>query len=736
MKQILQNPRNGQIEVRDVPAPRAAKGCVLVRVAASLLSAGTERASTEFASKNLIQKAQARPDLVRDVVSKIRREGIWSAVSAVRSRLDQPSPLGYSCAGTVVEVGEGVSDIRVGDRVACAGAGFAVHAEIACVPRMLVARIASANVDFESAAFTTVGAVAMHAVRTAEARLGEVVAVIGLGLVGQLAVQILRAAGCTVIGLDLVQERAALAVTMGATAATTSEEEYCDLCFRHSNGYGADSVLITAETLSSVPVNLASQVARDRGIVVAVGAVGMELERRRYYEKELDFRVSRSYGPGRYNATFEQKGIDYPIGYVRWTETRNMESILQLLSDEKLNVKPLITHRFDIVNAAAAYELILGKTQQPYLGVIIQYSADQQTESRRFELAGRQAETSSTSVVRVGLLGAGNFARSVLLPAMRQPATDLIGICSANGISAQSAAKKFGFVFCATDEDQIYAEDSINTVVIATRHYLHARQVIRVLEHGKHVFCEKPLCLTEEELNAIQRAYASAASCRLMVGFNRRFAPMIQQVRAFLAQADGPFTMNYRVNAGPLAPDHWLNDADQGGGRILGEMCHFVDLLSFICASRPISVQAKGAPAPGGQDLIANIEFANGSIGTITYVCSGDRTFSKERIEVFRAGAVVALDDFRRLDLIRQGKRKTFHSRWRQDKGHKFEWQAFADCIASGGPTPIAFEEIVISTLATIRIAEALRSGMEQQTRAIQPDTLVVEGARATRVGA
>jgi predicted dehydrogenase/threonine dehydrogenase-like Zn-dependent dehydrogenase len=726
MKQILQNARNGEIEVRDVPAPRAAKGCVLVRVAASLVSAGTERASSQFASKNLFEKAQARPDLVRDVLSKVRRDGVFAAVSTVRSRFDQPLALGYSCAGTVVEVGEGVSDIRVGDRVACAGTGFAVHAELACVPRMLVARIASSAVDFESAAFTTIGAVAMHAVRTAEAKLGEIVAVIGLGLLGQISVQILRAAGCTVIGLDLIQQRAALAVSMGATAATTSDEEFCDLCLRYSNGYGADSVLITAETPSSVPVNLASQVARDRGIVVAVGAVGMDLERRRYYEKELDFRVSRSYGPGRYDATFEQKGIDYPIGHVRWTETRNMEAFLQLLADEKLNVKQLITHRYGIENAAAAYELIADKTQQPYLGVIIQYPADQQMQSRRLELVGRQTEPSSASGVRVGLLGAGNFARGVLIPAMRQSAAELIGICAANGVSAQSAAKKFRFVFCTTDEEQIYSDDSINAVVIATRHNLHAAQVIRALESSKHVFCEKPLCLTEEELDAIQTAYASAANCRLMVGFNRRFAPMIQQARKFLAQADGPFTMNYRVNACPLPSDHWVNDPEQGGGRILGEMCHFVDLLSFICASNSISVQAKGAPSSCGQDVTATIEFANGSIGTITYVCSGDRAFSKERIEIFRGGAVTALDDFRRLDLSRYGKKKTFHSRLRQDKGHKSEWLAFADCITSGGPAPIAFEEIVASTLATIRIAESLRSGVEQRIGAKQLSPLPV----------
>lgn len=715
MKQILQSARTGEIEVADVPTPRAAKGCVLVRVAASLVSAGTERASADFAAKSLIQKAQARPDLVRDVLNKIRRDGLLSAYSAVRGRLDEPSALGYSCAGTVVEVGDGISDLRAGDRVACAGAGFAVHAEFTCVPRMLVARIPLSHVDFESAAFTTVGSVAMHAVRTADVKLGDVVAVIGLGLLGQLAVQILRAAGCRVVGLDLIQERAALAVSMGAMAATASEAEFRDLCFRHSNGYGADSILITAETSSSAPVNLASEIARDRAIVVAVGAVGMELDRRLYYEKELDFRVSRSYGPGRYDAAFEQKGIDYPIGHVRWTETRNMEAFVQLLADGKLNLKPLITQRYSIENAASAYDLITGKDREPYLGIVIEYSAEHRIESLRLELVEHRKLASSQQVVKVGMLGAGNFARSVLIPAMRRAEqTELVGICASSGVRAQSVAKKFGFAFSTTDEEQIVLDDSINAVVVATRHNLHAGQIIRALEYGKHVFCEKPLCLTEAELHAIQRAYSRAPNRWLMVGFNRRFSPMAQRMRAFLSQADGPFTMHYRVNAGPLPPTHWVNDPEQGGGRVLGEMCHFVDLLSFLCGSAPACVHARSPYSAGGQDVTATVEFANGSIGTVMYVCGGDRAFSKERVEVFGSGCIAVLDDFRRLDLIRHGKKETHRSRLRQDKGHQAEWCAFAECIRNGGPAPIAFEEIVASTLATIRIAESLRSGQEQ----------------------
>lgn len=713
MKQVLQNARNGEIGVVEVPTPRASRGCLLVRVAASLVSAGTERASAEFASKNIIQKAQARPDLVRGVMNKVRRDGILSAFSAIRGRLDEPSTLGYSCAGTVIETGEGITDIRVGDRVACAGAGFAVHGEFACVPRMLVARIPSSDVDFESAAFTTLGAIAMHAVRTAEAKLGEVVAVIGLGVLGQLSVQILRAAGCTVIGMDLVQERAALAVSMGAMAATSSEEEFRDLCSRHSNGYGADSILITADTASSGPVNLASQIARDRGIVVAVGAVGMELERRRYYEKELDFRVSRSYGPGRYDSAFEQKGIDYPIGHVRWTETRNIEAFLQLLAEHKIDVNPLITHRRRIENAASAYDLIAGKTQEPYLGILIEYPGGSEVGSRRLELIEHRPSSKAGSV-RVGVLGAGSFARGVLIPGMREPGTELTGVCAAGGVSAQSAAKKFNFGFCTTDEEEIFSDGSINTVVIATRHHLHAAQVIRSLECGKHVFCEKPLCLSEDELDAIQASYRRASDCRLMVGFNRRFSPMVERMESFLKPCNGPSIMHYRVNAGPLPPNHWANDPEQGGGRIIGEMCHFVDLLSYLCSSKPMMVRAKGTPSVGGEDVTATIEFEDGSIGNIFYICSGDRAFAKERLEIFRGGAVAVLDDFRRLHLVRQGKMKTLRSRFRQDKGHKAEWQAFSQCIRSGGPSPIAFEEIVASTLATIRIAESLRSGREQ----------------------
>jgi predicted dehydrogenase/threonine dehydrogenase-like Zn-dependent dehydrogenase len=714
MKQVLQDPRTGEVAVAEVPSPKLLPGCVLVRIAASLVSAGTERASSEFARKSLLQKAKARPDLVRDVLGKIQRDGLFSAISAVRSRLDQPSALGYSSAGTVVGVGEGVTDLRPGDRVACAGVGYAVHAEFACVPRLLAAPIPpDSAVSFDEAAFTTVGAVALHGLRTAEAKLGEVVAVIGLGLLGQLTVQVLKAAGCRVLGMDIAPARAELALRLGADAISVSDSEFRDLCHEVSRGNGADAVLITAETPSSGPVHLAAEIARDRAIVTAVGTVGMDIERRPFYEKELDFRVARSYGPGRYDAAYEQKGRDYPIGYVRWTETRNMEGFLRLLAEKKLNVKPLITHRFPIEHAHGAYDLITGKTGEPHLGVLITYPAEA-LESARIELKTQAPVAMGPKRVSIGLLGAGGFAMSTLLPAIKQiSGIEFGGVCAANGSHARHAADKFGFRYCSTDEAQIIEDPAVSTIVIATRHHLHAAQVLSALRAGKHVFCEKPLCLREEELAEIVSAH-SAAHSLLMVGFNRRFAPMAIQMKQFLGQVREPLAMHYRVNAGYLPPDHWLNDPEQGGGRILGEVCHFVDFLTFIAGTVPAEVQTRAlanSSQYSGDNVVVSLQFANGSQGTITYIANGDRSFSKERIEVFGGGSVAVLEDFRRLELVRRGHKQLLRSRLRQEKGHRGEWQAFASALREGSDAPIPFSEIVATTLATLAAETSRLSG-------------------------
>jgi predicted dehydrogenase/NADPH:quinone reductase-like Zn-dependent oxidoreductase len=726
MRQVLQHARTGEIAVADVPAPQPLPGCVLVRMAASLVSAGTERAAHEFASMNLLQKARARPDLVREVIGKIRRDGILAAAASVRGRLDQPNALGYSSSGIVTGVGNGVSDFRVGDRVACAGAAYAVHAEFACVPRLLVATIPS-SVSFEEAAFSAIGAVAMHGIRTAGVRLGDVVAVIGLGLLGQLTLQLLKAAGCRVLAMDIVPERSDLALRMGADAVCVSGESLRDLCLQHSRGHGADAVLITAETPSSDPVNLAAELARDRGIVVAVGTVGLDIERKLYYEKELDFRISRSCGPGRYDAAYEQKGRDYPIGYVRWTETRNMEAFLQFLSEGKLDVKSLITHRFPIERAPAAYELITGKMQERFLGVVITYP-EEADEGRELQLVERKAiavrrgvearrgESRSEESIRVGVLGAGEFAMTTLLPALKRvTGTELIGVCAASGSHARHAAKKFGFRYCATDEERILDDPDVNAVVIATRHHLHAAQVLAAIKAGNHVFCEKPLCLSEIELAEIVHTYRNQTSDHnpvLMVGFNRRFAPMAIRIKEFLAASSEPLAMHYRVNAGFLASDHWVNDPEQGGGRILSEVCHFVDFLSFLAGKPPVEVQTRNVDNGGSNDdVIVSLQFPNGSQGTISYMAGGDRTYSKERLEVFGGGAVAVLEDFRRLELVRHGRKQIFRSRFRQDKGHRAELEAFAAAVRTGAESPIPFDQIVAVTLATLRAVQSRSLG-------------------------
>jgi predicted dehydrogenase/threonine dehydrogenase-like Zn-dependent dehydrogenase len=723
MKQLLQDARTGELTVAEVPAPQLLPGCVLVRVAASLVSAGTERASAEFAGKSLLSKAKARPDLVRDVFAKLRRDGLASTLQTVRSRLDQPQSVGYSSAGVVVAVGDGVADLNVGDRVACAGAGYAVHAEFACIPRMLVAKIPevrarerSAQVSYEEAAFGTLGAVCLHGIRTAEVGLGETVAVIGLGLLGQITVQLLKAAGCHVFGIDLLRQRAEIAIANGAEAACTAPREFRDLCFQKTGGAGVDAVLITAETPNSEPVNLAAEVARDRAIVVAVGTVGMELQRKLYYEKELDFRVSRSYGPGRYDAAYEQKGRDYPIGHVRWTETRNMQAFLQFIANGKLNLSSLITHRFPMEQAMRAYDLITGAARDSFLGVLITYagaeSATMPNLSKKIPVAAAPAATGS---IGIGMLGAGSFAQNTLLPALKAlHGVAFIGVCNATGPRSRNAAEKFSFSYCSNSEAELLQDPKINAVLIATRHHLHARQTLAALRAGKAVFCEKPLCLNEGELESLVRESANEKTPFLMVGFNRRFAPMAVQMKQFLSKIHEPLAIHYRVNAGYIPPDHWVNDPEQGGGRLLGEVCHFVDFVCFLAGACPIEVQAQTVGNPGHYsrgNVVATLKFANGTLGTISYLANGDRSASKERVEVFGGSAVAILEDFRRLELVRNGRKQITRARWAQDKGHKSEMQALVDALRGQTPPPSSFEQVVGSTLATLRLQNSSQSG-------------------------
>jgi predicted dehydrogenase/threonine dehydrogenase-like Zn-dependent dehydrogenase len=741
MKQLIQSFRTGASSVAEVPAPIAQLGQVVVRVAASLVSAGTERSLLNLAEKNILQKAVARPDIVRQAVDKACREGVLAAFRAVRSRLDQPLRIGYSCAGTVIGVGGGVSDIQLGDRVACAGGGYAVHAEVISVPTRLVVKLPE-NVDFESAASTTLGAIALHGLHLAEVGLGETVAVIGLGLLGQLTVQLLKVAGCTVLGIDIQPARAELALQLGADAVATDANGILPIIHGLSCGYGADAVLITADTPRNQPLELAGLIARDRARIVAVGAVGMTVPRRLYYKKELDFRISRSYGPGRYDSDYEEKGHDYPIGYVRWTENRNMEAFTRLLDKGKMDVKPLITHRFPIEEAPQAYDLITGRRGEAFLGVLITYP--QEPDLRHKILLKGTVQTPhimqyvshhNAKCVRIGLLGAGNFASATLLPAMKKvPSIEFIGACSATGLSARHAGDKFDFRYCTTDENEILNDREINTVVIATRHHLHARQLISALNAGKHVHCEKPLALNEDELREIVQvasweakgasvSHSGMSTPLLIVGFNRRFAPMARQLKAFLSDVHEPLVMHYRINAGYIPPDHWVHDPAQGGGRIVGEVCHFVDLLTFLACALPARVYARTLPNASqyrDDNVVITLEFSNGSLGTITYVANGDKSLPKERVEVFGGGAVAVLDDFRRLDMVRDGHKKVYKSRLHQDKGHQAEWEAFVNALITGGPIPISFQEIISTTLTTFRILDALqcREAVEVNTEA------------------
>jgi len=715
MKQLLQNIRSGETIVSDVPIPTPKDGTALVRTAASLVSAGTERMLVEFAEKSLVGKARSRPDLVSQVVDKARREGIITTAEAAFNRLDQPIPLGYSSAGTIIEIGAGMKGYRVGERVACAGGGYAVHAEYNIIPQNLLAPLPD-NVDFESAAFTTLGAIALHGFRLAEIQIGETVAVIGLGLLGLLSAGLAKAAGCRVLGIDIDPSRIEFAHKYAIQATVREHAEEVAQSF--SRGRGCDGVLICADTPSNDPVELAGIIARDRAHIVATGAVGLSIPRKLYFEKELSFINSRSYGPGRYDPTYEEEGFDYPIGYVRWTEGRNLESFIDLVSTGRLNVNQLITHRFSIDQAPNAYDLITGKTDEPFTGVLITYP--EASENDKFlderKRISHQSPIPPSSPVSLGVLGAGNFASAVLLPSVNKiPGIDMVGIASASGLNSQHAADRFKFHYATSDEQTIINDPNINTVAILTRHNLHARQVISALEVGKHVFCEKPLALTTTELEAIKSSLAAAApNCLLMVGFNRRFAPFAIQLKEFFKTRTEPFMAHYRVNAGYLPQIHWLHDPNVGGGRIIGEGCHFIDFLVYMIGATPINVTTQALPDDERyreDNVLLTFQFPDGSIGTVSYLANGDKAFPKERVEVFCGGRVAVLDDFRTLQTIHNGNRKVKHSRLRQDKGHQAEWKAFADAITNGFAPPIPYEQIFGTMNATFAAVQSLRTG-------------------------
>jgi len=715
MKQLLQNLRTGETSVEDVPIPTPKPGTALVQTAASLVSAGTERKLVEFAEKNLVGKARSRPDLVRQVLDKARREGLLTTVDAAFNKLDQPLALGYSSAGTIVAVGAGLQGFKVGDRVACGGGGYAVHAEYAIVPKNLLVQLPD-NVDFESAAFSTLAAVALHGYRLANLQVGERVGIIGLGLLGLLTLRIALAAGCQVFGVDPDPERVQMAIGAGAAAVTRAQAEEAAQTF--SSGRGLDAVLICAGTASDDPVNLAGAIARDRANVVAIGTVGQNLPHREFFGKELNFVNSRSYGPGRYDPAYEEGGQDYPLGFVRWTEGRNIEAIVDLLANGKLDFTPLITHRFPIEEAPNAYELITGKAVEPFLGVLLIYPTKANSLHSDHELPRTyhaSSELQKSNRVRLGVLGAGNFATAVMLPALKKiENVELVGISSGSGLSAAHAAKKFGFQYTAESADQILADPEVNTVAILTRHDLHADQTVAALQAGKHVFVEKPLALNSDQLAVIRDQLLKSDDRLLLTGFNRRFAPLAQKMSTFLTNRTEPIVAHYRVNAGYIPLDFWLHDPDIGGGRIIGEGCHFVDFLTFLVGESPTSVVAHGIPDNGvyREDVVVlTFAYPDGSVGTVSYLSNGDKSFPKERVEVFADGRVAVLDDYRSLEMVHNGRRQTVRSRLRQDKGHQAEWEVFANAIANGGEPPIPYDQLDGVTAATFAAVAALRSG-------------------------
>ncbi|KIL97818.1 Myo-inositol 2-dehydrogenase [Paramagnetospirillum magnetotacticum MS-1] len=710
MKQIIQSAKSGKLSLKQVPEPRVRTGHLLVATRASLISAGTERMVIDFAKKSLAAKAKARPDLVRKVVDKARRDGILATFKAVMARLDEPLPLGYSAAGTVSAVGGGLEGtFTMGQRVAMAGAGLANHAELNVVPRNLAAPIPD-DVPDEEAAFGTVGAIALAGVRSLGAQLGDLVAVLGVGLVGQMAVQLLALQGARVIALDVNPDRLALAKSMGAELTwTLGEPGLTEAVAALSGGVGCDSVLIAAATDSSEPLALAAELARDRARVVLVGKTGTEFDYAAYMKKELTLSVSRSYGPGRYDEEFEGRGVKYPVGWVRWTETENLREVVRLMSPSlprRLDVGALISHRFDFDQAEEAYALVTGG-QQPSLGVVLHY-AERVCTAPAFAAPAAAA----TGKCVLGVIGAGNFARTVLLPELaRLPGVEMRTICTQRGQTAEHGQQTFGFANATTDVDAVLNDTSINAVLVATRHGNHAEMVARCLSAGKSVLVEKPLALDRAQLNQVITA-RQASNGFFTVGFNRRFAPMAQKAAAHLARHLGPKVAVLRVNAGALPAESWVNAAEEGGGRILGEVCHFVDLARALIGAPIKTVQADAARVTHGvcDDLSVSLTFADGSLATIIYTAQGDTSLSKERFECFAGGTIVTIDNFLSLSTTKGGATKVEKSLG-QDKGHRAELAAFVGAVASGGAAPVDEAELIETSLATIAVLDSLAEG-------------------------
>ena len=791
MKQILQNLKDGRTELAEVPCPRVGRGALLIRTTHSLISAGTERMLVDFGKANPLEKARQQPDKVRQVLEKVKTDGLVPTLEAVRNKLEQPVALGYCNVGVVAELGSGMEGFAVGDRVASNGK----HAEMVSVPVNLCAHIPD-GVSDEAAAFTVIGAIALQGIRLVAPTLGEAVAVTGLGLIGLMTVQLLRAHGCRVLGIDMDPAKLALARQFGAeTVDLAADQDPVAAAEAFSRGRGMDAVIVTAATRSNEPMHQAAQMCRKRGRIVLVGVVGLELSRADFYEKELSFQVSCSYGPGRYDPRYEEQGQDYPVGFVRWTEQRNFEAVLDMLADGRLDVAPLVSHRFALADAERAYAVVGGA--EPSLGIVLEYPGGDagrllgrtvrfvdelrhagqdagiqatdggavgevpslalgsglpsgttgggQTGAVRFvdELrhTGQDAGIQATDgrvkaryAPAVSFIGSGNYASGVLIPAFKAAGARLRTVASSGGVSGVHAGRKFGFEETTTDTESLFADAGTDALVVTTRHDSHARFVLQGLKAGKAVFVEKPLCLTLEELVEIEaavgggkgpslalgpgfpagmtamrgaaRPVCGSSAPLLMVGFNRRFAPQVQKIKALLAGVTGPKALVMTVNAGAIPADHWTQDHAVGGGRIVGEACHFIDLLRFLAGAPIVRAEPMAMGSATGDCVSIQLAFADGSLGTVHYLANGSKAFPKERLEVFAAGRVLQLDNFRRLIGFGWPGFKKLNL-WRQDKGQRACAAAFVEALRSGGPAPIPLEEILEVSRVTIEVADA-----------------------------
>jgi polar amino acid transport system substrate-binding protein len=703
MLQVIQHQKSGDILVEDLPAPLCPENGILVQNYFSLISAGTEKFSVEKAKSSLIERARKQPEDVKMVIDFVKKEGIAKTAKRVLNALDSYKLLGYSSAGVVLE--STCDEFKPGDRVACGGAGYANHAEVVAVPKNLAVHLPD-NISFEEASFTTLGAIAMQGFRQADPRLGETVAVVGLGLLGQITVQLLRAAGCRVVGLDINEDLFEAAKKYGCEATFLSTKANAANVKAFARGLGCDSVILTASTSSNEPMELALDICRKRGSIVVVGAVGMDIPRGPFYLKEIDLKIACSYGPGRYDTDYEVKGNDYPAAYVRWTENRNMISFVDLISSKSIDVKSMITHTFKVADSAKAYDIIMGKTPEKFTGIVIEYPERKNILSRT---VANTKFNSPTDSIKVAMLGAGSFATNNLIPALKTAKVEMAAVTTATSVNASTAAKLHGFKVASTDSLEIIRSKDNNVIFCASRHDSHAEYVLESIKAGKPIFIEKPLCVTKEELESIKDAHKQHSG-QVMVGFNRRFSKPFRDISNFFEGREEPLSMIYRVNAGNIPKTHWVHDS-ANRGRIIGEVCHFIDTMMYLCGERPQRIYAecisvKSEDVTNADNVSINIKFSGGSIGTVHYFSNGDKSVPKEYCEVYSQRQTAFMDNFTSVELFQSGRQKT--KKYDGSKGIDIEVRETIEAIRNGKNMPISFQELYDVTAATFAVLDSL----------------------------